>query len=451
MAPTSWKFFAGKDISATPAISLLGALVYFPSWNGHIYAINAITGTSVWDKNLGELTGLSGTGVVFNVNVSVSRATPTIAGELLILGIYGPAIVIAVNQFTGQLVWKRQLDDRPRALITTSGTVLNGYFYVGVSSLEEALSPEKCCTFRGSMVKLNVQTGEIVWQTYTVQDNGGKRGAPPEVLKCQEEENKHKGPPHPDRCINPDNHYNSILAFDTETGKIRWSKQLGGYDIWYLACLNPASPDGPPGPNIDADFGECPMLLSINVNGKLRDVVVAAQKSGFVWALDRSNGDIIWSTVAGPGGNEGGGTWGASTDGRMVYTNIVNSDRVQFQLAPTKQTTTAGAWVALDANNGNIVWSTANLSNDTSNGPVTLVNGVLFAGSVAPYCPIYAMDAQTGKILLSFDTGATVYGGVSASNGCIYFGNGYTVSFAKFKPTWTPGTSLFAFCVDLLP
>jgi len=67
--------------------------------------------------------------------------------------------------------------------------------------------------------------------------------------------------------------------------------------------------------------------------------------------------------VAGPGGKEGGGVWGAATDGNRIYTNIVNSDRVPFRLSPLNQTTTAGAWVALDANTGEVVWTTANSSN----------------------------------------------------------------------------------------
>ena len=99
---------------------------------------------------------------------------------------------------------------------------------------------------------------------------------------------------------------------------------------------------------------------------------------------------------------EGGGTWGAATDGRTVYTNIVNSNGERFTLAPSNQTTTAGAWVALDANSGHILWSTANPSNEAAQGPVTIVNDVLFAGSVAPNGPIYAMDAKTGNILWSY-------------------------------------------------
>jgi len=113
-----WKFFAGKDISATPAIA--NGVVYFPSWNGYLYAVNAFTGGLIWQQNLSELTGLRGTGII--VNVTVSRSTPTIAGRLLIVSIYGPAVVIAVSRSNGRLIWLTQLDLRPLAVITTSGT-----------------------------------------------------------------------------------------------------------------------------------------------------------------------------------------------------------------------------------------------------------------------------------------------------------------------------------------
>uniref|UniRef100_A0A5B7C3E9 Pyrrolo-quinoline quinone repeat domain-containing protein n=2 Tax=Davidia involucrata TaxID=16924 RepID=A0A5B7C3E9_DAVIN len=144
----------------------------------------------------------------------------------------------------------------------------------------------------------------------------------------------------------------------------------------------------------------------------------------------------------------GGGTWGAATDGKRIYTNIVNSDHQNFTLNPTNETTTSGGWVAMDATTGQILWSTANPSNATSNGPVTVANGVLFAGSTYGQGPIYAMNAETGKIMWSYNTGATVFGGMSVSKGCIYVGNGYTVNLGGLDPSFTAGTSLFAFCVS---
>ncbi|KAL5722655.1 hypothetical protein ACHQM5_006148 [Ranunculus cassubicifolius] len=468
-----WEFFAGRDITATPAI--YDGILYFPSWNGNIYAVKARDGSLVWQKNLTELIGLPGTGFVRGANYTVSRATPTIADDLLIYGVYGPAIVFAVKRATGMLVWLTRLDRLNSSSITMSGTVCNNGFYVGVSSLEEALPPAQCCVFRGSMAKLDVRTGAILWQTYTLPDNLGKFGeyagaaiwgsspsidirrnlvyvatgnlysAPQRIVDCIQRQENQTGPAHPDECVEPENHENSILAFDMDSGNMTWYKQLGGYDIFIADCIT--NPDCFPGPNPDADFGEAPMMLTIKVNGTKKDVAVAVQKSGLAWALDRDNGNLIWSTIAGSGGIAGGGTWGAATDGIRVYTNIVNNEQRNFTLVPSNLTTTAGQWVAMDVNTGKVLWSIANPRNSTSSGPVTAANNVLFAGSDDPKGAIYAMDVKTGAILWTTDTGATVHGGMSVSNGCIYVGNGYKVNVGSLTPFYTAGTSLFAYCV----
>ncbi|KAK4417683.1 hypothetical protein Salat_2181000 [Sesamum alatum] len=465
-----WKFYAGNDITATPAI--FGGILYFPSWNGYIYAVKAADGSLVWKQNLQALTGLNSTISITNDTTIVCRATPTVADDKLIIAIYGPAYVIAVKRATGELLWKRQLDKHPAAVITMSGTYYMKAFYVGVSSLEETYSIQDCCTFRGSFAKLDFQTGAILWQTYMIPDNNGKKGgyagaalwgsspsidtgrnhvyiatgnlysAPESVEECQERQNNQTVPTHPDECIEPDIHFDSMLALDLNYGEIKWYRQLGGYDVWFFACRNPSTPNCPPGPNPDADFGEAPMVLSITVNRTKLDIVVAVQKSGFAWALDRSNGNLVWSTEAGPGGTLGGGTWGAATDNRRVYTNIANSNQQNFTLAPSKNVTTGGGWVAMDPGTGRILWSTAVPYNATTN-PVSIANGVLFAGSTYRTGPVYAINAASGEILWSYETGASVYGGLSASKGCLYVGHGYRV-----MPAFTAGTSLFAFCVN---
>lgn len=142
----------------------------------------------------------------------------------------------------------------------------------------------------------------------------------------------------------------------------------------------------------------------------------------------------------------GGGTWGASTDEKKIYTNIANSEAKNFNLAPSNMSTTFGGWVAMDAKNGKIIWSIANPSNSSSNGPVSVANEVVFAGSTNKVGNVYAINARNGGILWSYETGASVYGGMSISNGCMYVGHGYNVSLG-FYSNFTSGTSLFAFCV----
>ncbi|KAK7374506.1 hypothetical protein VNO80_07936 [Phaseolus coccineus] len=340
-----WKFYAGRDITATPAI--YDGTLYFPSWNGNIYAVKEADGSLVWKQNLEKLTGLKASdGLVENVNWTVSRSTPTVAGDLLMIGVYSPAAVVAVKRTT-------------------------------------------------------------------------------------------------------DNHSNSILALDLDSGKIRWYRQFGGYDVSVLVCSGSSrpSPNCPPqADKPDVDFGEAPMMLTVYINRIKKDIVVAVQKSGIAWALDRNNGHLVWYTEAGPYGLAGGGSWGAATDEKRVYTNIVNSDANNFTLAPSNEITTAGGWVAMDAHNGRVLWSTANPSNSTAYGPVSVANDVVFAGSADRMGYIYAIDAKSGKILWSYKTGASVYGGMSISRGCIYVGHGYNVAYGHTL-NLTDGTFLFAFCV----
>ncbi|KAK4604004.1 hypothetical protein RGQ29_012490 [Quercus rubra] len=330
--------------------------------------------------------------------------------------------------------------------------LLEGY-YVGTSSLEELLGIGQCCTFRGSLSKLDVHSGTILWQTFMLPDNHNKIGgyagsaiwgsspsidiirkhvyiatgnlysAPLNVTQFQQKENNQTVPTHPDQCVEPDDHSESILALDLASGKIKWFHQLGGYDVFFVACNNLSTANCPPGPDPDADFGEAPLMLSVKRNKTKLDIVTAVQKSGFAWVLDRNNGSLIWVTQAGPGGLTGGGIWGAATGNKRLYTNIANSDGKNFTLKPSAINTTAGGWVAMEADSGKILWCTANPSNATAAGPVTVANHVLFAGSTHPKGPIYEMNAKTGEILLSYETGATLYGGMSVSDGCIYLGN----------------------------
>lgn len=82
------------------------------------------------------------------------------------------------------------------------------------------------------------------------------------------------------------------------SGKIKWYRQLGGYDVFFSECMNSTNPNCSPGPGPDADFGEAPMFLSIHTNGTMQDIVVAVQKSGVAWALNCHNEKIVWSTVS---------------------------------------------------------------------------------------------------------------------------------------------------------
>src|SRR6266850_2014248 len=122
---------------------------------------------------------------VFTTGGDVS-ATPTVDGDQLIIGdilnskkVHNGANVISVDRETGTLRWMTQVDAHPAAEITGSPVVFDGVVYIGVSSNEETLALDPaypCCSFRGSIVALDAKTGEMLWKTFDMPDNGGQPG-----------------------------------------------------------------------------------------------------------------------------------------------------------------------------------------------------------------------------------------------------------------------------------
>ncbi len=190
-----------------------------------------------------------------------------------------------------------------------------------------------------------------------------------------------------------------------------------------VACLlgepSCASPAGP-----DYDFGSGPTLFTANVNGKQQDILGAGQKSGQYWAFDPSTGRVLWETQVGPGGVLGGIEWGSATDGQHIYAAITNTYHTPYTFQ-SGQVVTGGFWSALDAATGQIVWQTANPTGATASGPMTLANGVVYAGSMDATGTMYAMDAATGQILWRFASGGSVNSGAAIVRGVVYWGSGY--------------------------
>ncbi len=451
-----WSFTTGASVSATPTVA--GRQVYFPDWAGNLYALDANSGKQMWETQISSYTGISG---------DASRTSPAIYNNELILGDdlseSGPhdgARLIAVDRLTGHLIWVTQIDSHPAAIITGSAVVFGGIVYQGVSSAEHqyALNTQyPCCTFRGSMVALNATTGQILWKTYTVPDNGGAtnqysgasiwqqpvidpvRGAlyagtgnnytaPASAEACQTQS------PNATNCAAPDDYFDTAIAMNLATGAILWTHRLYDWDAWTVACAQPGNPaacPSPPGPDYDLG-GSGPNLMGT--------VVGFGQKSGMYWALNTSDGSIAWSTQVGPGGNLGGVEWGTATDGRRIYVALTNNEHFNYVLA-NGQTITGSAWNALDPSTGKILWQTPDPAQglNFNFGSVSVANGVMYAGALDGH--MYAFDASTGRILWSYLTGGSILGSPAIVSGVVYCGSGYARSGG------TPNNVFYAFAL----
>jgi polyvinyl alcohol dehydrogenase (cytochrome) len=463
----AWTFTTAGDVSATPAVDDMS--VYFPDSGGYVYGVDRATGQQRWRASGPAITGIPG---------DYARATPAIAGNALILGDQGGkfgtpgnptgAYVFALNKNTGALLWRTQVDSHFTAIVTQSAQVKGNTAFVGVASNEEAYASQVlgqgyvCCSFRGSALALNVNTGAILWKTYMAPpgysgsgvwgstpaydakrdtlyvSTGNNYSVPAATVTCLE------GAADPSTCLSPADHFDSIVALNASTGAVRWATRALSDDVWNVDCGLGFPPFDTVGPNCpisiegpDFDFGQAPTLMSVKVGGKTIDTVSAGQKAGIYWMLNRDTGAVIWNTQVGPGGTLGGLQWGSAQDGKRIYVADSNSGAL-FQ---------AGFWAALDPATGAILWQTADPSwagpytGYSAQGMVSSANGVVYACTLNYAGTMYAMDAATGQVRWSFDSGGSCLGGAAISKGTVFWGSGYRV----FAPFTRGNNKLYAF------
>jgi polyvinyl alcohol dehydrogenase (cytochrome) len=251
-------------------------------------------------------------------------------------------------------------------------------------------------------------------------------------------------------CLSPDDHFDSILALNMFTGKIKWSQRLAnwnqygitnGSDTWNVACSF-GGPNCPTNPGPDYDFGSAPNEVTFLSPHGLKTIIGAGQKSGIYYALDPDTGAVLWQTQVGPGSALGGIEWGSATDGLRIYVAIGNLYGIPYAGG------SAGSWAALDPSTGAILWQVPDPSGSVDLGPVTAANGVVYVDSMAGSATaptMLALDARNGSTLWSFAAGSSVNAGASISNGTVFWGSGYA---HLGIPGFTGNNKFYAFSLN---
>jgi polyvinyl alcohol dehydrogenase (cytochrome) len=462
LAP-AWVTTLAGDISATPAV--VDGVVYVPDWGGKLSAVNANTGAIIWQTSVAAVSGVAG---------AVSRTSPAVSGDSVVIGTQKGGRLVSVNKNTGAANWSTELDGldhHPLAIATQSPTIYNGVVYAGLASVEEngvdCDASLNACHFRGSVSAVDLATGLIKWTTYTIsraQQEAGYSGAavwgssPAIDVKRQSvyitTGNNYSAPPAVKACAlaagtdlaalaacepqGNGNYVDAIMSLDLVTGAIKWSNKVQGYDAWTTACLGfPTACPTPAGP--DFDFGQGAMLIPT----KSGDIVAAGQKSGIMWGLNADTGATAWKTLVGPGGTLGGLQWGSATDGKRIYFAEVNIGGVTYDMVNppkgTPTTSSSGSWGAVDPATGKILWQTADPNGAIDLGPVSVANGVVYASSFGgpvhffpgsppnpPAPTMFALDAANGKQLWQYTSGGSVNAGPAIVDGRLYWGSGYS-------------------------
>ena len=351
-----------------------------------------------------------------------------------------------------------------------------------VASLEEPESGQadySCCTFRGYLAALDAATGEPIWKTYTIPET-------PKVVGKNSRGKDMLAPAGAGIWVTPildlkrralyfgtGNAFsgtpamaNAIMAIHMDTGKILWSMQALPLDVWHNGCPQTipgvraggrgrGAPLGAGGRGADAGAGggrtggtrgggipypvencpnptgpdwdfSAPPALATTADG--RDIIIAPQKQGLVWALNPDNGAVLWKQDVAReiAGGRGETLFGGAVDNQKVYLGLVS-----------------GGHLALDLKTGEEVWYTpitrppGRENKRGVVGAVTLIPGVLLSG--AGDGVVRAVSSKTGQLLWEFDTaqefttingvpargGSLASGGPIVANGMVFIGSGY--------------------------
>ena len=195
--------------------------------------------------------------------------------------------LVALNQKTGNAVWSIQAEKSEDGYtITAAPLYYDGLVIIGFAGGERAT--------RGRVKAYDAKSGKLVWTFYTVPGPGEfghdtwpqnssvwlYGGATVWQTPAVDPELGliyfTTGNPGPDfnGGIRPGNNLfaTSMVAVEARTGKYKWHFQQIHHDLWDYDGPNPV------------------ILFDLKINGRVRKAAAEANKAGWVYILDRTNG-----------------------------------------------------------------------------------------------------------------------------------------------------------------
>jgi polyvinyl alcohol dehydrogenase (cytochrome) len=456
-----WAFgYPGSITYGQPAIA--GGRVFVTGIRGRIYSLDANTGCTYWSFDAGA-----------PVRTAISMGPLPKGSPAKYAAYFGDEnrYVQALDAETGKLLWKVQIEDHSLARVAGAPILFHDRLFVPLSSWEEGAGTNpkyECCKFQGSVAALDAYSGKLIWKTHTMTD-------PPKPFKTSSAGTQMYGPAGAAVWSAPtldlkrkavyaatgdsyteveERGSDAILAFDMETGSLRWSTQVTAHDSFLVGCYTPgvANCPNPMGP--DYDFGSSPILRTLE-NGK--QIILAGQKSGILYALDPDQrGKILWQEKIGEGSALGGIEWGPAADQDQVYVAI--SDVLP------KPGKVPGGITALNIATGERVWHTdapkpvcgwgTSKCSGAQSAAVTVIPGVVFSGSLDGHLRGYS--TKDGSIVFDLDTGhefptvngVTAKGGSLDTGGPAVAGGMLFVNSGYGRFIGAPGNVLLALSVD---
>jgi alcohol dehydrogenase (cytochrome c) len=360
--------FPLPDASRLQVTPLVVEGVMYVTNANECYALDAGSGRRIWHYQRARTKGLAGD-AASGINRGVA-----VDGDRLFM-VTDHAHLIALNRFTGDLVWETPMADWRQNYGATSAPLVVGNLVVsGISGGDEGV--------RGFLAAFDRTTGKEVWRFWTVPAPGepGSETWRGTVVDHRCGAAWLTGTYDPDLDTlywptgNPcpdydgaerqgDNLYaDSILALDPVSGRLKWHFQYTPHDLW------------------DWDAQQPPVLVDTAWEGRPRKLLLHANRNGFFYVLDRTTGALL---LAKPFVKKL--TWAREigADGRPV----LNPD----------QTPTAEGRTVCPAVEGATNWFSTSFNPSTG----------LYYVQALEKCTVYARTPETWKAGQSFYGGST--------------------------------------------
>lgn len=421
-------------LEATPLVH--AEKLYISSAFSQLYCLNAADGKLLWKYEHPIEPGTQYCCGPVNRGVALAE-------DLVIFGTLD-ADLVALNAITGERVWEAKVGDPLEGIsITGAPLVIKDMVITGMSGAEFGV--------RGFLDSYDIKTGERRWRFWTVPGPGE-----PGNETWGEDSWKHGGgttwvtgtydpeldllywgtsnpAPDFDGSVRPgDNLYtNCIVALDPDTGSMAWYYQMTPHDIFDWSGVSEG------------------ILVDTEIDGKPAKALVQANRNGFLYALDRKTGSLLyakaytkvtWADYDSRGkpalkpsiaqtvakhvfpGRTGGKNWppaSYSPTSQMIY--IPDKELGSTFVSRTTEYFKGGYYLggsarddasgdgfltAVDVRDGEVKWRFKFEGQPNWAGTLSTAGGLVFAGG--PDGIFRAFDELTGEVLWEYKTSDSI-------------------------------------------
>jgi alcohol dehydrogenase (cytochrome c) len=283
----AWVFQTGdyqNGLQSTPIV--IDGRMYLSTSSNWVFALDAATGRLLWEYHFPVSTK--------NAPYSNQNRGVAVAGGRVFMGTADNHMV-ALDQKTGRELWRVNVEDVRQCgcNITAAPVVVKDLVVTGVTGGDSV--------HRGYLTAFDVRTGRLRWRFYTIPGPGekGHETWPGDSWRFGGGSTWMTGSFDPELNLlywgvgnasadldasnrRGDNLYTaSVIALNPDTGKLQWHFQEVPQDVW------------------DYDSMSEVMLVDLTIQGRPRKALLHATKTGYVWMLDRTNGQFLkaWQFV----------------------------------------------------------------------------------------------------------------------------------------------------------